>query len=53
MHIHRHEGKFSLMLNIPRPPIQCWDITEQLRSQKITSCLTLGQGRGKEGKKKR
>ena len=27
--------EFSLLLNIPRPPIQCWDITEQLRAQTL------------------
>ena len=40
------------MVNIPVPPIQCCDITEQLRAQTLTFSSTLGQGRGKEEKKK-
>ena len=34
----------------PVPPIQCWDITEQLGAQRLTFWSTLGQGRGEEGK---
>ena len=34
------------------PPIQCWDITEQLGAQTLTFCSTLGQGQGEEGKKR-
>ena len=44
--------EFSLLLNIPHPPcVQCYDITEQLCAQTFMFCSTLGQGRGKEGKK--
>ena len=33
----------------PVPPFQCWDITEQLRTQTLTFFSTLGQGQGEEG----
>ena len=42
------------MLNISRPPpspVQCWDITEQLRVQALKFCSTLGQGQGRKEKK--
>ena len=29
--MNAHFRVFYLLLNIPRPPIQCWDATEQLR----------------------
>ena len=32
--------------------IQCWDRREQLPAQTLKFCSTLGQGRGKEGKKR-
>ena len=32
------------------PPIQCWNITEQLRAQTLTFWSTVDQGRGEEGK---
>ena len=51
VHFNPEKREFSLSLNIPRPPpIQCWDITEQLGAQTLTFLSTLGQGQGEEGK---
>ena len=52
VHFNPEEKReFSLSLNIPRPStIQCRDIIEQLRAQRLTFWSTLGQRRGEEGK---